>query len=144
MTHAGDSTAKRHVGKFYVSGLHMNKERAIPLPSCCGSLERNCSPGCSKISAAIGCIRASNGSSRHFRIQQMEKKARMKMEEQYARDTSLSECFTFAHQEIPGMKASDLSAKEFCENLKISIEGCCCWYSYFYSGVYASNGCIVN
>ena len=30
ITHAGDSTTKRHVGKFYVSGLHVNNERAIP------------------------------------------------------------------------------------------------------------------
>ena len=31
INHAGDSTTKRHVGKFYVSGLHINKERTIPL-----------------------------------------------------------------------------------------------------------------
>ena len=33
ITHAGDSTTKRHVGKFYVSGLHVNKEEPLPLPT---------------------------------------------------------------------------------------------------------------
>ena len=33
ITHAGHSTTKRHVGKFYVSGIHINKQTALPLPT---------------------------------------------------------------------------------------------------------------
>ena len=33
LTHAGDSTTKRHVGKFYVSGIHINKDEPLPLPT---------------------------------------------------------------------------------------------------------------
>ena len=33
ITHDGDSTTKRHVGKYYVSGIHVNKEIALPLQS---------------------------------------------------------------------------------------------------------------
>ena len=33
LTHASDSTTKRDVGKFCVSGIHINKEKALPLPT---------------------------------------------------------------------------------------------------------------
>ena len=33
ITHAGDSTTKRHFGKFYVSGININKDKPLPLPT---------------------------------------------------------------------------------------------------------------
>ena len=50
----------------------------------------------------------------------------MKMEIQYARDTSLSvpktnRVFHIRAPKVPGMKASDLSAEELNENLKTLI-----------------------
>ena len=33
ITHACDSTTKRHVGKFSVAGIHLNRDEMIPLPT---------------------------------------------------------------------------------------------------------------
>ena len=32
MTHASDSTTKKYVGKFNVAGIHINKDKPLPLP----------------------------------------------------------------------------------------------------------------
>ena len=59
-------------------------------------------------------------------VPQKEKKARMKMEIQYARDTSLSvpktnPIFRIRTPKVHGKKATDLSAEAFGENLKTLI-----------------------
>ena len=32
VTHASDSTTKKYVGKFNVAGIHINKDKLLPLP----------------------------------------------------------------------------------------------------------------